>query len=82
MGGEWDKDVVKISMKSSRIKRSDSALESPSLTKLVSIKFLGVLGYFRGADVTTRRSYLRLWGGVGYRRGSDLNEKFPYQKKR
>ena len=43
MGGQWDTDVAQISMKNCRTKVSDSALESPSLTKLVSIKFLGVV---------------------------------------
>ena len=48
VGGEWDTNVVQISMKECRTKGSDSALESPLPTKLVSIKFLGVLGYLRG----------------------------------
>ena len=49
VGGEWDTDEVQISMKNSRIKRSDSTLESPSLTKLVSIKFSGVRRYLFGS---------------------------------
>ena len=60
--GEWDTVVVQISMKNCRTKGSDSALQSPSLAKLISIKVLGVRVYQGGgADVTTL-PYLRLWG--------------------
>ena len=43
-------DLPQISMKNCHIKGSDSALESPSLAKLVSIKILGVKGYLGGGS--------------------------------
>ena len=46
--GRWDTDVVQISMKNYHTKGSDSALESLSLTKLVSIKRSGVRKYLGG----------------------------------
>ena len=49
-GGGWDTDVVQISMKSCHTKGSDRALESLSLTKLVSIKRSGVSGYLGGGS--------------------------------
>ena len=49
-GVGWDKDVVQISMKNCHTKGSDSALESLSLTKLVSIKRSGVGGYLGGGS--------------------------------
>ncbi len=49
-GGGWDTDVVQISMKNCHTKGSDSALESLSLTKLVSIKRSGVRGYLGGGS--------------------------------
>ena len=64
-GEGWHSNVAQISMKTCRNKGSDNAIESPSPTKLVSIKFFGVLWHLGGgADVTTR-SYLRLWVGSG-----------------
>ena len=48
--GGWDTDVVQISMKNCHIKGSDSALESLSLTKLVSIKRAGVRKYLGGGS--------------------------------
>ncbi len=80
MGGEWDTDVVQISMKNGRNEASDNALESPSAVELVSIKFLVAVDIWEGgADVTTR-SYPNLWGRVGYRRRSDLNDELSYQR--
>ena len=49
-GGGGDTDVVQISMKNCHTKGSDSALESLSLTKLVSIKRSGVRGYLGGGS--------------------------------
>ncbi len=43
-------DLAQISMKNCRTRGSDSALESPSLAKLVSIKILGVKGYLGGGS--------------------------------
>ena len=45
-----DTDVVQISMKNCHTKRSDSALDRLSLTKLVSIKRSGVSGYLGGGS--------------------------------
>ena len=42
--------MVQISMKNGRNEASDSALESLSLTKLVSIKRSGVRGYLGGGS--------------------------------
>ena len=68
MGGGWDTDVVQISMKTYHTKGSDSALESLSLTKLVSItsaleslsltklvsiKCSGVRGYLGRRELTS-----------------------------
>ena len=53
--GEWDTVVVQISMKNCRTKGIDSALQSPSLAKLVSIKIWVSGDIYRGVnDVTTR----------------------------
>ena len=54
--------MVQISMKNGRNEASDNALESPSLTTIVSIKCSGVPGdiWEGGADVTTW-SYPSLW---------------------
>ena len=45
-----DTDVAQISMKNCHTKGSDSALESLSLTKLVSIKRSGVGKYLGGGS--------------------------------
>ena len=50
--GEWDTVVVQISMKNCRTKGSDSALQSPSLAKLISVKILGVKVY-QGGGLTS-----------------------------
>ena len=49
-GGEWDIDVARISMKNCRNDRSDNALESPSLTTIVPIKWSGVRAYLGGGS--------------------------------
>ena len=74
----WDTDVVQISMKNCHTKGSDSALESLSLTKIVSIECSGVRGYLgRGSW----RHYLVISWSVGsgdvrgVTFGSDLNKK-------
>ena len=50
-GGEgWDTDVVQISMKACHTKGSGSALESSSLTTIVSIKCSGVKAILGGGN--------------------------------
>ena len=61
-GGEWDIDVARISMKNCRNDRSDNALESPSPTKLVSIKLLSARGYERG-ELTSLSGHIVIWEG-------------------
>ena len=71
-------DLPQISMKNCRTKGSDSALESPSLAKLVSKKILDVRGYLGGGvDVTIDHiCVFVIWGRGGcIRFGSDLNKK-------
>ena len=50
--GEWDTVVVQIPMKNCRTKGSDSALQSSSLAKLISIKILGVRVH-QGGELTS-----------------------------
>ena len=71
-------DLAQISTKNCRTKGSDSALESPSLAKLVSKKFSDVRGYLGGGvDVTIDHiCVFVIWGRGGcIRFGSDLNKK-------
>ena len=84
-GGEWDTDVVQISMKNCCTKGSDSALESPSLAKFVSKKFSDVRGYLGGGvDVTIDHiCVFVIWGRGGcIRFGSDLNKQMHKNAKR
>ena len=74
-----------ISMKNGRNEASDSALESLSLTKLVSIKRSGVRGYLGGGvDVTIDHiCVFVIWGRGGcIRFGSDLNKQMHKNAKR
>ena len=48
--GGWNTDVVQISMKNCHTKGKDNALESLSLTKIVSIKCSGVKAILGGGN--------------------------------
>ena len=84
--GNWDTDVVQISMKNCHTKGSDSALESLSLTKLVSIKCSGVRGYLGRGELTSLPGHILvcgIWGREGCMAfGSDFNEKMRKNFKR
>ena len=86
MGGQWDTDVAQISMKNCRTKGSDSALENPSLTKLVSIKRSGVRGYLGREELTSLPGHILVCGIWGRERcmtfGSDFNKKMRKNFKR
>ena len=86
MGGGWDTDVVQISMKNCHTKGSDSALESLSLTKLVSIKCSGVRGYLGRGELTSLPGNILvcgIWGREGCMTfGSDFNKKMRKNFKR
>ena len=82
-GEGWHSNVAQISMKTCRNKGSDNAIESPSPTKLVSIKFFGVLwhlgeGCWRHYPVISA-SVVGEWDTDV---GSGPNEKLLYEKKR
>ena len=85
MGYSRGSVLVQIPMKNCRTKGSDSALQSPSLAKLISVKFLGVRVH-QGGELTSLPGHICVCGGkvggVGYSRGSDPNEKLSYQRKR
>mgnify|MGYP001494777762 CR=1 FL=1 len=85
-GGGWDTYVVQISMKNCHTKGSDSALESLSLTKLVSIKCSGVRGYLGRGELTSLPGNILvcgIWGREGCMTfGSDFNKKMRKNFKR
>ena len=81
-----NKDNVQISMKNCHTKGSDSALESLSLTKIVSIKCSGVGGDLGRGELTSLPGHILvcgIWGREGCMTfGSDFNKKMRKNFKR
>ena len=78
--------MVQISMKNGRNEASDSALESLSLTKIVTIKCSGVKGYLGRGELTSLPGHIivcGIWGREGCMTfGSDSNKKMRKNFKR